>query len=347
MSHFTVCVRVSEAVLLQHCDIKSAVAALLAPYQENNMGDCPEGFLAFKDMEDEYRKDYETGSTKMVPLADGSHVYPWDERFRVKGTFGTGGGTHKVPESMREVEVFHRDRFATFEAFVADYHGDSARDEKKGRFGYWENPNAKWDWYQIGGRWNGFFPVRDAGAVRLGERSLLMEGKAAEGRSDIVRVSDIDFDEVARLANERAEKFWGEWQRFLGGEKFGGFDGPRSHAMAIGLLEVKQEALTDDEKTRAISWKGFVQPGDDREGWHDVYKVVSREDFFRDYLPTFNPIKAYATLDDKGWNAPGEMGWFGMSSDSPNQYLEFASKYAQWLRDSAADDVLVVVDCHI
>jgi hypothetical protein len=27
-------------------------------------------------------------------------------------------------------------------------------DEKTKRRGYWTNPNAKWDWYQIGGRWS-------------------------------------------------------------------------------------------------------------------------------------------------------------------------------------------------
>lgn len=34
---------------------------------------------------------------------------------------------------------------------------DCEIDEATGKRGYWQNPNAKWDWYQIGGRWAGYF----------------------------------------------------------------------------------------------------------------------------------------------------------------------------------------------
>lgn len=30
-------------------------------------------------------------------------------------------------------------------------------DMATGERGYWYNPNAKWDWYEIGGRWSGYF----------------------------------------------------------------------------------------------------------------------------------------------------------------------------------------------
>jgi len=30
-----------------------------------------------------------------------------------------------------------------------------------GGYGYWANPNAKWDWYSLGGRWTGFFRLKD------------------------------------------------------------------------------------------------------------------------------------------------------------------------------------------
>ena len=36
----------------------------LAPYQENNMGNCPKEYLDFNNVEDEERKNYETGTTK-------------------------------------------------------------------------------------------------------------------------------------------------------------------------------------------------------------------------------------------------------------------------------------------
>lgn len=45
------------------------------------------------------------------------------------------------------------------EEFAEDYFG-YRRDENGERFGYYENPNAKWDWYLIGGRWTGFFKLK-------------------------------------------------------------------------------------------------------------------------------------------------------------------------------------------
>ena len=47
MSHFTV------AVITESLD---KVDELLAPYQENNMGNCPKEYLEFYDIEEEYRK---------------------------------------------------------------------------------------------------------------------------------------------------------------------------------------------------------------------------------------------------------------------------------------------------
>ena len=40
------------------------------------------------DTTDEYREEWETGKTDRVKCPDGALVWPWDERFRVKGTFG-------------------------------------------------------------------------------------------------------------------------------------------------------------------------------------------------------------------------------------------------------------------
>lgn len=346
MSHFTVCVRVPDSLVAKTGSINAAVSELLAPYQENNMCDCPKQFLTFHDTEDEYRKEYDTGSTKMVRLADGTLVYPWDERFRVKGTYGTGTGTHKVPESMREEEVFHRDRFATFEAFVADWHGGDGRDPEQGRFGYWENANAKWDWWQIGGRWTGLFPLKTGANRIVGEPGLMTEEAKADA-ADAVRVSDIDFDKVAEKTDQAAREFWAKWQGFLAGEKFGAFDGPRERALSIGLLEVKRTELTEEEKTRAIPWSATVPATDERHSWHDVCKIVTQEEFLRDYRAAFNPISTYAVLDETGWKEPGRMGWFGSSSDTPETYLQHKNDFMTWVRETPADARLVVVDCHI
>lgn len=349
MSHFTVCVRVGANAISECGSVESAVEKMLAPYQENNMGDCPREFLVFTDIEDESRNDYETGSSSMVALEDGSRVYPWDERFRVPGTFGIGGGSHKVPEHLQRVDVPHRERFATFEQFMAEYCSET-RDEETGRYGYWENPNKKLDWWKIGGRWTGLFPIKQGVERRVGEPGL-MTPQAKPGEGDIVSVDDIDFDRVTVWTHEAAEKFWQEWQQFIAGAEFPAFEGPRDRALEVGLLDVRQGPPLPGEEGRAIPWrKGFEKRGqldDARVGWHDVYKVIDRETFFRDYLETFCPISTYAVLDENGWKEPGRMGWWGCAHHTPETFLEAKRSFLTWLLETPSDARLVVVDCHI
>lgn len=90
----------------------------------------------------------------------------------------------------------------------------------------------------------------------------------------------------------------------------------------------------------------MVSDNDNRSSWHDVYKAVTKEEFLRDYLITFNPIKTFAVLDEAGWHEAGKMGWFGMSSDTPDSYLKQAQEFPAWLRATPPDASLVVLDCH-
>jgi hypothetical protein len=56
-------------------------------------------------------------------------------------------------------EIKHKEWYSSFEEFIEDWGGYEKNEN--GKYGYWENPNAKWDWYQIGGRWNGFFKLKE------------------------------------------------------------------------------------------------------------------------------------------------------------------------------------------
>jgi hypothetical protein len=52
---------------------------------------------------------------------------------------------------------------------------------KKGDWGYTHNPNAKWDWYEVGGRWQGLLILKGSGVL-----------------SDSLTKKDIDFEEMKR-----------------------------------------------------------------------------------------------------------------------------------------------------
>ena len=74
MSHFTV------AVIVNKLD-ENEVAKMLAPYQENNMGDCPKEYLTFHSITEEYKEDYENGSRTMV-LTNNNIVSEYDDMFK-------------------------------------------------------------------------------------------------------------------------------------------------------------------------------------------------------------------------------------------------------------------------
>lgn len=146
MSHFFLTVLVSaEDSRLATSDPTSYLEPKLAPFDEQTPN---KKLMEFKDVEDEYLQQYETESVTKVKLEDGTLCYEWDERFR-------NGFDKVVPEELKRVELKHKDEYKTFEDYMNDFCGYNKRDKKMKRYGYWENPNAKWDWWVVGGRYTG------------------------------------------------------------------------------------------------------------------------------------------------------------------------------------------------
>jgi hypothetical protein len=143
MSHFSVLIPAQDEQELED---------VLAPYQQNNMGTCGQEFLEFYDTEDEYRQEYESGSCKMLKAPDGSLKHPCDEQFR--NPAGPRARPQFItPEGYEEVEMPLVELYLTFDEYLKGYVGHDGPDPKTGRYGYWENPNARWDCWTVGGRY--------------------------------------------------------------------------------------------------------------------------------------------------------------------------------------------------
>lgn len=195
MSHFTLLV------------LGEDIEKQLEPFNEQGR---PE-YMKFEDKEEEWRKEFESETTKLVRLEDGTYVFPWNERFRVPGTFGTGGNTHKVPDNLKEEDVPLNQFYKDFDSFCEAWHGIKKNEE--GRYGYLDNPNAKWDWYQIGGRWAGKFILKPGAQGNLGEMSLLSNREVPPAnRVSQARKGDIDWEAMKRHYRKDAEKIWEEAQ---------------------------------------------------------------------------------------------------------------------------------------
>lgn len=118
----------------------------------------------------------------------------------------------RVPEPFFESlknywEYYIRKRdFIGFGKFMKDWNGAERR-------GLWffrlTNPNRKWDWWQIGGRWTGALIAKN-GVKGIRGRPGLMTDPSDGNRYDSLLIKDIDFD--AMDADwDKEEKHWRTW----------------------------------------------------------------------------------------------------------------------------------------
>jgi hypothetical protein len=290
MSHFVV------AVITDSLD---KVEKLLAPYQENNMGTCPQEYLEFNDVEDEFRLVYDTQSSEMVKMEDGSLLAPYDDAFRT-----VPYGECEVPSHLERVNISHQERFPSFELYMEEYEGYKNKDEITGKYGYWKNPNAKWDWWTVGGRWSNTL--------------ILKSGKNADAApiKDIFFIEDENLEEILTVTIE-------------------GFRVPAPLAPSFQIVASEASKAWDE----VMDGKGFFKP----EYFQKRYG--SKEGFIKERL-TFS---TYGVVTPDGeWHEPGEMGWFGVSSASPEEAKQFSkSYYDTFIKTADPNHYLVLVDCHI
>ena len=140
-------------------------------------------YLSFEDYTDALRKEYDS-TADCIRLPQGKIVeanrYPLWGRFVIQGgkVFQREAGPlkhekrTKKAKRMKALPDYPRKKlYASFNDYAENERGFSY-DEEHGGYGYICNPNAKWDWYQIGGRWPEMFLVKDSCTdYSLGERS--------------------------------------------------------------------------------------------------------------------------------------------------------------------------------
>jgi hypothetical protein len=140
----------------------------LAPFQENNMGNHPCCFLEFEDCTEDYRRDAE--EIEEDPEANGKTRLEY---------YGQGD----------------------FDKFCKEWDG-CGRDPITGKYGRWENPNAKWDWYKLAGRFSGKLIRRNGTKA---DDALLTNG------SDL----SVDWDAMKSTEMQYALKEWERFQKLL------------------------------------------------------------------------------------------------------------------------------------
>jgi len=309
MSHF--------AVLVVGDDIEEK----LAPYQENNMGTCAEEYLEFVSVEDDYRKEYEEDSIEMWKNGDDLE-YTWPERFKVGDILNKETMPDADIEAMGWEKVFiaHKDRYDTFEEFIEDWAGYDERNEETGEFGYYENPNAKWDWYQIGGRYAGRFKLKEnikpetSPNFSWGWDSKSMKKVLEENKVDQALKGEIDWDVI--------HNNWADYDK----------------ALRFWEMKVEGDEPETEEEKEQLKW--------------DLYKpefYTKRYGNKHTYAQCISNFTMWAIVTEDGkWIEKGEMGWFGMSGESHDEAIQWELNFFDEFIKPLDDDILLtIVDCHI
>lgn len=177
------------------------------------------------------------------------------------------------------------------------------------------NPDSKWDWYQIGGRWAGLLTVRKGTPHEIGEKSWVWDDKNPyEGENNIIKCDSARIKDLVFLDKDkdeqRARRFW--------------------------ELYVEGDEPQNDEERDMINFVWYK-----REYYTETYKDKET------YVRCESAFSTYAVITKDGeWHAKGEMGWFGRSND--NDVVAWQDGYQKLVLNNADDDdYITIVDCHI
>jgi hypothetical protein len=187
------------------------------------------------------------------------------------------------------------------------------------------NPNRKWDWWQVGGRWSGLL------LTRLGEKV------------DQAQKINIDFDlMVAKSISRQAQKYemvqeclatqvepfmtWEETRKL--------YPDDINKAQEVYDQQPAMIARSAKSKERGcldLFFNGFEETS--KQTMSDCIDQAKRE-----------ALLTFAYLDTNGWQQRGQMGWFSVFSDENDDWSCHLKKLIEEIPD---DHYLTIVDCHI
>ena len=185
------------------------------------------------------------------------------------------------------------------------------------------NPDSKWDWYSVGGRWRNSLLTKEDNEDVISETSLedlMNQGSNLRKESPIgykwvdgARIKDIDFKKAIEFQNtyNKAIRFW---ETYVEG----------------------QEPITEEEKENIK---------------FELYKkeyYIERYQTKENYAKVQSTFSCWALLDETGWHEKGKMGWWAMNDSTKDSEQLFLEKFTETINKTENQDkYLIIVDCHI
>jgi hypothetical protein len=199
------------------------------------------------------------------------------------------------------------------------------------------NPNRKWDWWRVGGRWSGMLKLKTGATGETGSPGL-MGSHFAEGadRADQALKRDIDFTGMRDEAAQKAGALWDKARAITCGKTWESWPSVRAR------MEIEAARQFYNEQPAITALKAADK--DEFGRYIDDTLAGSREAFVN--AARNRAGATFAVLYKGEWTERGRMGWWACVSDEmdENKWYEL---YASLLDGLPDDTLLTVVDCHI
>lgn len=277
------------------------------------------------------------------------------------------GKVNFIPDGWVEREVLTSER-ATFAEWLAEWHGlkaikprqkpDLAGDHK---YGYVRldakggvkqvidrtNPNAKWDWYVLGGRWRGFFKLRRGRKAPVGESGAF--GNEAKYDADQAQKGDIDFAFMQRAAERKAHETYDRLEEVTRGLTPPAqtwsqvYDAAGESGLDAARLDAARAARQNDP------WLAAIRADRDLDPWDDPVEVFcihtgGRAEYVR--RKRQEAVRTFAVVKDGKWYERGAMGVFACVAGDVG-HDRWQEEYEKLLAGLPDDTLLSVYDCHV
>jgi hypothetical protein len=225
---------------------------------------------------------------------------------------------------------------------------------------------AKWDWYEVGGRWTGFFKLTPAVAEAcdgVGGPGL-MTRTATIGHCNQTKLKNIDVEGMRKDAADDAAIRYDLMLKACGYDQRQNEASPwveapwkmwrEIEALDIEDIDKKRDTYNEQDTVKKITMalRSFLNlPKEEQNDYTEAVARANVDSFActRDeYIARARAgaFCTFAVVKDGKWYERGEMGWWGVVTDEKNRD-EWENQFATLIDGLDPETLMTVVDCHI
>lgn len=313
-------------------------AERLEPYWENTENPA---YLAFYSASEGIRESYETEGIDCVRMPGGriipcyysdfDRLYELHDGKVYKREYGPLHHRKRTTKAKKILPLPNyplKKLYPSYGDYMERYRG-CVLNKETGEYGIYGNPNAKWDWFEIGGRWPLRFLVKsDCPLVIYGSPSWMFkeppQREAPEGYRWVTgaRKCDIAWDLMRKDAQAHYTEYFREYETWF----------------QKGEIPIKERhRLTINEDGIMARGDYVYRKGETLEAYLDRMGVSDQYQY---------PLMTFACVDGDGWKSIGDMGYFGVSSDNKDEQV-WNKMVEDFIAGQPSEAILIAVDCHI